>query len=733
MPNASFRDRLRRAAGIVARVSLCFGVVLGLANHVCRADDAAEVRRVSRRVLGLYNSHDGLTADMSRIHKHLAMALNHLGFAVDYADIDAELPDFTPYRGIIVWPESNRVDQPGKLVPWLIRAMDAGVKIIMPEGLEDPVGPNGRPPPFGMLDEFWARFGLRPTGQVFSGKDELFETNHFPERFAYETDREVLVGEIRVMRTAGNAMRPWQTAARKDDPDNFGVLLAVGEHGAWAANERVLYFTFEVEGEPYRLAWNVDPFAFFTEALRCAEDPKPDVTTFWGSRGAYAHVDVDGPYNVSQDWPGPPRYALEIAHEGIWQRYPYPVTLGFITCEYDPELDVRFLQVDETVEEALAKPRPPWLPKHAEVAEAMRKIARKSLALPHVQAGCHGFSHPLIWSEKRSGYAIAGYEFSFEQEVFGAVDYLNKNLLPPGKQVELFQWSGECDPPEEALAVLARMGMSNINGGDPRYDGKFSSVYYICPLTRPAGKYLQVHTSGSNENIYTLGWTGFKGAFNNVITTFEKSDFPRRFLPVNIYYHVFPVEMQAGLLAIQHAYEWAEEQDLCWMRALEYVKAVESFDSVKIGKLADGGWRIDEYGNCATVRFDDETRVVDVEASRNVAGWTRHAGSLYVALLPGESAEVRLAPSPAATPALARSSGMLRDVRAEPAAWSAKLCAWGPGFIEIWGGGGGKWRGTAVLPDGQTIEPKIYALGDGRARMDLPGAEGQWIAVNFFR
>jgi len=380
--------------------------------------------------------------------------------------------------------------------------------------------------------------------------------------------------------------------------------------------------------------------------------------------------------------------------------------------------------------------------------------------LPHVQAGCHGYAHPLVWRDKVPGYAIAGYEMTYEQEVRGAVEYLNRNVLPPDKPVEVYQWSGDCDPPEEPLAILAEMGLPNINGGDSRYDSRFNSVYYISPLSRPEGRYRQIYTAGANENIYTEGWTGFKGAFNNVVETFERSENPRRLLPVNIYFHVFPAEAQAGLRAIRNAFDWASLRELCWIRAVEYVRAVEGFLRARVGRTGDGGWWVEGYGACPSLRFDGEQRFIDMERSRNVAGYVRNNNSLYVSLLPGERAEVRFTEDARLeAPCLARASGMLSGVKRAPGRWEGRIRTWGPGFIELWApegewrvlaclpNGGGTLQGTmtplpesgdtseeteARLPEGVfSLQGMAARLPDGRVRFDLPDAGGEEIEVTF--
>jgi hypothetical protein len=416
----------------------------------------------------------------------------------------------------------------------------------------------------------------------------------------------------------------------------------------------------------------------------------------------------------------------------IWRKYDFPVTIGLIAGEFDPDLDLRFIMGGDTIAETLGKPRPEWLPPHRVTALKLREIAARIFRLPHVQAGCHAYTHPLNWRDLEPSYAISGYRPSYEMETRGAVEFLNRRVLPPDKPVELFQWSGDCEPPPEPLAILAEMGMENINGGDPMYDKRYDSLFYVCPLSVPKGPYRQVYTSGSNENIYTREWTAFRGAFNNVIETFERSDAPLRLLPVNIYYHIFPAERLAGYRAIQNVYNWAKKRDLCWVTAAEYVRAVGGFLSARLGRTSDGGWWLEDYGICPTLRFDGEEGWVDLEASLNVAGFSRHNDSLYVSLLPGDRAEVRLTGRPPSRPALARASGLIRKVEGGADFWRAECRNWSKGFIELWAPEG-EWLASVVFPGGREKRGGTSRTADGRIRLELPAGAGEWIKVGLER
>src|SRR5690606_42158235 len=49
------------------------------------------------------------------------------------------------------------------------------------------------------------------------------------------------------------------------------------------------------------------------------------------------------------------------------------------------------------------------------------------------------------------------YTMSYEREIDGSVDYINRHLAAPGRPVEIFLWSGNCRPGPEALARVRQL------------------------------------------------------------------------------------------------------------------------------------------------------------------------------------------------------------------------------------------------------------------------------------
>ena len=294
-------------------------------------------------------------------------------------------------------------------------------------------------------------------------------------------------------------------------------------------------------------------------------------------------------------------------------------------------------------------------------------LAREIYTLPHVEAGSHAFTHPLDWKKQLTAFEIKDYsqkrkksdkedyaqdslypdaamitasrEEYLRREIEGSVDYINENLLPSEKKVKVYQWSGDCEPPGEAIALTDQIGVENINRGDSRFDRLVSSYTGIASLVRQVNSRIQVHTSNANENIYTNGWLRPFWGFKHVIETFRQTEIPdnpkfkpRRLAPINIYYHFYIAERKVGLQSLKDVYDYVAKQPVIPIFTSDYIKGVKGFLSGEVFRLDDNGWAFKNYGLCRTVRFDDKKKFPDLTRSRGVIGFNRWQDYLYVHL-----------------------------------------------------------------------------------------------------
>jgi hypothetical protein len=142
-----------------------------------------------------------------------------------------------------------------------------------------------------------------------------------------------------------------------------------------------------------------------------------------------------------------------------------------------------------------------------------------------------------------------------------------------------------------------------------------------------------------------------------VIETFELTESPYRFKPVDIYYHVYAASKAASLQALDDVYRWAAAQPLHPVYASDYARKVLDFNDFVVALTPDG-YRLRGNGDLRTVRLPATGDSPDLTASRDVAGIAPGPSARYVSLSSGD-ALLSLTPEAAALPALEYANGRL--------------------------------------------------------------------------
>jgi hypothetical protein len=258
----------------------------------------------------------------------------------------------------------------------------------------------------------------------------------------------------------------------------------------------------------------------------------------------------------------------------------------------------------------------------------------RSSDLPNVEVGAHGWFHPINWYQKTLAYPG---EFSLEREIDDAVRRVNELAAP--KKVKVYLWTGDCNPPPEAVAMVERLGLGNINGSDP---GRYQNYESLANLRSPTiwnGGHLQFNARSMSENHFTDLWTRNFFAYRNAICTYERTGSPRRITPIHVYFHYYVVEQPAesgrsGDLRL------GPGQKIFPMTVSEYDSWIRGFLSGHVERIDDRTWKVRDYGSCRTLRFDDMPFNVDLAKSANVLGYCHEGGTLYVHLARGEEATI---------------------------------------------------------------------------------------------
>jgi hypothetical protein len=624
---------------------------LGFALTLLLAANAWAETPVARRVLGLYDSKNEQAIRFSVLHQLAEMPLNWLGLMLDYVDVRQGLPAVETLgpdvRGAVIWFVANHSPDPRGLIEWGEKFIDSGRKLVVMGESGLTMDGEGRLVPLGRKNKLLARLGVRAENEntylTYSSRIVGMDVRFF------EFERQ-LTGVL-----------PAYDRYRKIDPRARSILVvrrggdsATDSHlGVIAPNGAIIApgYTHYANPETLRRQWYVNPFELFAEVFGTDDLPKPDVTTLSGRRIYFSHVDADGWHNVSTV---PPHNksgltSSEVLLKEILLRYhDLPTTIGPIAAEIDPA----------------------W---HG--TKESDRVARAILALPHVEAGSHTFTHPFFWkffenytAEKEEAFrgayrktyrnafkegsldgaagvaalasagryaaprAYGDKPFDLDHEIGGSIDAIRR-FLPAGKRVALFQWSGDTEPFAAAMRRAREAGVCSMNGGDSRFDAQYPSHTSVPPLGIAVGGERQIYAANSNENTYTDLWTANFFGYRDLIWTIRNTETPRRLKPINVYYHAYSGEKLASLNALRANLDFAREQEIAPIEASRYCRMAESFYRARIVALGEERFRIEDRGDIQTIRFAKGTeRRVDFVRSTGVIGQRLHQGELYVAL-----------------------------------------------------------------------------------------------------
>jgi hypothetical protein len=633
----------------VLRVSvLCFFFCI---SHFILVFTAAAEEIVPRTVIALYDKR-GSGIATSYIHVMAEMPLNHLGLNVEYHDIHDPLPDIAnrkDVRGVLTWLFSDTQMNAETYFKWASDVADSGKKYVVMGALG--IADEQRLSSSMQANTFFEKIGVKMLGNWVDKPFDITYSYNTPTMFL-TTDPFKWTSLPYLMMQAVGTKTKVHLSVRKDDAKGFNSdLIVTSPGGGYIAGEYIFSSNIRYGDEVNQ--WRINPMEFFRQAFATDDLPKPDTTTIAGRRIYYSHIDGDGWNNRTQleEFNKKPVLSSQVILDKAIKPYPdLPVTLTVIAADIDPQ----WVGTDESI-----------------------VIAKDFFAQPQVEAGSHTYSHPFYWqlfadgdqrreitylpfyttptwqpqndltSEEMAmlkstaptipiGYAAPrafAYEpFSITKEIEGSIQLL-ATLLPAEKEIELFSWSGNCSPWEEAISLTRKAGVQNINGGDSRYDPEYPDYASLAPIGRQVGNERQIYASTSNENTYTNIWSENFHAHGYLRRTLENSESPIRLKPFNIYYHLYTGEKEASLTGLIANLEYARSQNIAPITASHFTRIAEGFYSTQIISVAANTWRIKNRGALQTIRFDRKSlQSVDFLNSTGVIGQRHLQGSLYVYL-----------------------------------------------------------------------------------------------------
>jgi len=529
--------------------------------------------------------------------------IEYLGYIPKYIDLNETktLPTdnlSSKYAGIILWLDKTKSSNT-MLLKWVQRQIAKHIPVVFMDGFGVPIETTEL-----------KKFGLFIS--PIKNSDVSLRVSKIDPKFAgLEMTPSISPYDFFPLRADSSRV----LLQMKNEYQQTQDVIAITPWGGYALVPDVLFYM-----PNYHSLWVIDPFTFLQSALRLKDFPVPDATTENGRRLMTVHIDGDG-FAYPANWIGGTFAGNELL-EKILKQYRVPTSVSVITGEIAPDGI------------------------HPKQSPELMQTARDIFALPWVEIASHTFSHPFIWQEttrKNLGYLfdaenfnikIPNYTFNLETEITGSVDFINKNLTPPDKKCRLFFWSGMADPSVEALKIAADDNLLNINGESDTYiDNQYPSITGIRPIGYEIGGYYQVFAPIDMDYHYMNGFSGPLYGFEHVIQTLQLTDKPRRFKPIDLYYHVYSASFPASLQALNKVYRWALAQPVMNIFISDYIKKVIDYYQITIANN-DSAWLLYSSGELRELRSAKNFGYPDLTNSSNVIGFNENKDDLYIHLGP---------------------------------------------------------------------------------------------------
>lgn len=523
-------------------------------------------------------------------HFEGAVVFEYLGYIQKLHNVQKGLPDpkkLSRYAGVVIWLEEYTLGQQ-QLLKWLDLVRKKNIPIVF-------VGNFGSNFESDELASFGISFekNISPTKKIIQQDPmigfEITPPLSFSSKLINLTDGTKLLTYVyqNAKNSTPAALTPWGGYVVEE-----ALLSKINEDNIWVIN----------------------PFEFFKKALRLEDLIVPDPTTENGKRLLFSHIDGDGIMNKVEGDFG--QYSGDVILNKVLKPYKIPHSVSVIGAEIDPN------------------------GLFPEISSKLIDITKKMFALKNVEPASHTFTHPFFWGKivddnlsSQYRLKVPKYNFSLQNELKNTLNTINENYLPQGKlpKANTIFWSGDCAPRENALQYIYKNNILAINGGDTTISRTSPWLTRIAPFGIRRGEFYQIYTGAQNENVFTNNWLGPFWGYKRVTQTFELTNSPRRFKPVDIYYHLYSGSKRASLEALKYVFNWALAQDLYPIFTSEYIPKVMDMYEVSMAKEGDQ-WLVEGFRDLKTLRLEDFQSFIDLNNSKGVVGITQFENHTYLSL-----------------------------------------------------------------------------------------------------
>ena len=575
------------------------GIIPWVTNPALNMMGVGHVEVIPRQVLAIHDEpgHLGQVA-LHAVQRLGALPLNYLGLDVRHVyygspelEAIAKLPLAGRYAGVLTWLALGTFVETEPLMKLLGSARAEGVPLVMVDA--QPGGTTLQDLGIESGNEIRLRSKLR--------------VQKLSPHVGFEIEPKTALEVFTPSKVAGGQGDVWlRMHADTSDGAASSDVVVITPWGGFA-DEQFVHATLPLDAGS---RWVINPIEFFKAAFKINTSlPVPDITTESGRRLLLIHVDGDG-FPSRAELSGAP-LSGEVMRREFLETYRWPSAVSIIEGEVAP------------------------VGLYAALSPQMEKIARQIFALPHIQMASHTYSHPFYWADSElnikvpgrvGSLQIPGYEYNDAREITGARDYIDK-LAPAGKKTKLLLWSGNTEPLATPVRLAYEAGLLNMNGGFTTISKAEPTWTLIGPFGLMKGDYFQVYAPMQNENVYTNSWTGPFYGFERVIETFEMTEKPLRFKPVNIYYHTYIATKRASIASLHKVYGWAQSeikaQRLHPVHVSEYLERMLDWRRATVA-VTDGGLELRGGQHLRQWRVDKAAALPAFNADAGIAGYVGH-------------------------------------------------------------------------------------------------------------
>ena len=550
---------------------------------------------IKREILTLINGKKDVT--ILPAHQIGALPLEYQGYIQTLYNINKGLPDpqhMTQYAGVVVWLSVD-YKSPDKLISWIKQLHKYNIYVAFAGS-------------FGFSDSML----LQELGIETEDSQENVQRKiiHKDAMMDFEINSPISSETLYFIPPEGSkALFTYQ-----DTNGDTSTPAAITPWGGYALFDN---FISEINDENM---WVINPFEYFRQTLRLKPLPVPDPTTENGSRLFFSHIDGDG--YVSRVEFNPEKLSGEMIYKEILKKYKVPHSVSVIGAEVMPN------------------------GLYPKLSKRCIRGLKKIYALPNVEPATHTFTHTFFWGKIKNGnlkpeYRLKpkGYKYSISYETKGMLDFINKNLIDKNnpKKAKTVFWSGDCGPRKNVLSFIYKNNILAINGGDTTINNVEPWLTLVAPFGLARGEYYQIYTGEQNENVFTNDWIGPFWGFKKVVQTFKLTDKPRRFKPIDIYYHLYSGSKKASLNALRYVFDWVLKQDnIMPIFTSNYIPKVMDYYTVSMANERNN-WLISGMKDLKTIRLETKKQHINYDASPTTVGERTINNRTYVALNPKQS------------------------------------------------------------------------------------------------